>query len=225
MKNILLIGLLLILFASCKKAIPTSINYGYDYFPTQVGLYKIFDVVDVFHDVALDPQHDTSIYQIKEVIFENLIDNEGDTIQRIKRYYRESDTLDWVIKDIWTQKRTATTAEVVEENDRFIKMVFAIAYDRVWNGNALNNEVALDYYYENIYEPYTIPGFEFESTVQVEKENFTSFIDYRRQYDVYAKDIGRVKSVYKILEIDNFDTLDIQKGPEITYTLVNFGYQ
>lgn len=225
MKNILLIRLLLILFASCKKAIPTSINYGYEFFPTQVGLYKIFDVVDIFHDVALDPQHDTSIYQIKEVIFENLIDNEGDTIQRIKRYYRASDTLDWVIKDIWTQKRTATTGEVVEENDRFIKMVFAIAYDRVWNGNALNNEDALDYYYENIYEPYSISGFEFESTVQVEKENFTSFIDYRRQYDVYTKDIGRIKSVYKILEIDNFDTLDIQKGPEITYTLVNFGYQ
>lgn len=225
MKKILSIGFLLIIFVSCKKHNPTSINYGYEYFPVELGHYKVFDVVDIFHDVALDPQHDTSIYQIKEVLFENLIDNEGDTIQRIKRFWRESDTAEWVIKDIWTQKRTATTAEVVDENDRYIKMIFAIAYERSWNGNALNNESALEYYYEDIYEPYSLNAFEFDSTVIVEKENFTSFIDYRRQYDVYARNIGRIKSIYKILEIDNFDTLDIQKGPEVTYTLVDYGIE
>lgn len=220
----ILIGLLFVV-ASCKKEQDNTIIYGYEYFPTKQGHYLVYDVEDIFHDVALEPQHDTSHYQIKEVIFESLVDEEGDSIQKIKRYYRLNDTLDWEIQDVWTQKRTATTAEVVEENDRFIKMIFAIAYDRTWNCNALNNEDDLECYYENIYLPYSVNGTLYDSTVIVEKENFTSFIDYRRKYDVYARNIGKIKSVYKDLEIDNFDTLDIQKGAEITYTLIDYGVE
>lgn len=208
---------------ACKKQQDTEIIYGYEYFPIQQGHYRIYDVLDIFHDIALEPAHDTSWYQIKELIDEELVDNEGDTIQKIKRFWRQNDTSVWVLQDIWTQKRTASTAEVVEENNRYIKMVFAIAYNRTWDGNALNNENRLEYYYENIYEPYSLPNFTFDSTVTVEKENFLSFIDFRRQYDVYARNVGKIKSVYKNLSIDNFDTLDIQKGPEVYYNLVEFG--
>lgn len=210
-------------FIACKKQQDTEIIYGYEYFPIQQGHYIVYDVLDIFHDVALEPAHDTNRYQIKELIGEELVDNEGDTIQKIKRFWRQNDTSVWVLQDIWTQKRTASTAEVVEENDRMIKMVFAIAYNRTWDGNALNNENRLECYYENIYEPYSLAHLTFDSTVTVEKENFLSFIDFRRQYDVYARNVGKIKSVYKNLSIDNFDTLDIQKGPEIYYNLVEFG--
>ncbi len=84
-----------------------------------------------------------------------MVDGEGDTIQKLKRYIRADETEEWVIKHIWTQKRTASTSEVVDENDRQIKMVFAIAYNRTWDGNVLNNEPQLECYYENIYEPYS----------------------------------------------------------------------
>jgi len=130
-----------------------------------------------------------------------------------------------VIQDIWTQKRTASTAEVVGENDRFIKLVFAIAYNRNWNGNALNNETALECYYEDIYRPYDLNGTVYDSTVRVEKENFISFIDYRRDYEIYARNIGLIKSVYKNLQIDNQDTLVILKGPELYYSLVEVGVE
>lgn len=209
---------------ACHKEVnDSSIIYGYEYFPTEIGSYKTYDVVEIFHDVDLLPQHDTMRYQIKEVLTEELIDDEGDTIQKIKRYVRESDTSIWIIQDIWTQKRTSTTAEVVGENGRVIKLVFAIAYDRFWNGNALNSSVALNSYYEDIYLPYTLNEVVYDSTVRVEKEDFLSFIDYRREYEIYARNIGLIKSVYKNLKIDNQDTLDIQKGPELFYSLIDFG--
>ncbi len=225
MKCNLLIFLGCLILFSCKKDPPNSIIYGYEYFPTDSGHYVIYDVVDIFHDIVLEPAHDTNRYQIKEVIAESIVDNEGETVQKVRRYIRESDTMDWAIQDIWTMKRTATTGEVVEENDRFIKMVFAIAYNRSWDCNALNNEDGLDCYYESIYEPYKVGPISFDSTVIVEKQNFTSFIDFQRQYDVYARDIGKIKSVYKDLEIDNFDTTDIQKGAEIFYTLIDYGVE
>lgn len=211
---------------ACKKDPPNhAIIYGYEYFPTTIGAYKTYDVLEIFHDIALEPQHDTIRYQIKEVLAEFLIDNEGDTAQKIKRYFRESDTSAWILQDIWTQKRTASTAEVVNENGRGIKLVFAIAYDRFWNGNALNNDAEISCYYEDIYLPFTLNETLYDSTVRVEKENFISFIDYRRDYEIYARDIGMIKSVYKDLEIDNSDTLDIQKGPELFYTLIDFGIE
>jgi len=209
----------------CNKNEPKPIIYGYEYFPVSQGHYRVYNVVDIFHDEALGAVHDTNYYQFKEVIAESLVDEEEDTIQKIRRYQRENDTLSWEIQEIWTQKRTATTAEVVEENDRMIKMVFAIAYNRNWNGNALNNEDALNCYYENIYEPYDLPVFSFDSTVIVEKENFLSVIDYRRQYEVYARHIGSVKKVFKHLEINNSDTTDVIYGTEIFMELIEFGVE
>ncbi len=154
-----------------------------------------------------------------------MVDGEGDTIQKLKRYIRADETEEWVIKDIWTQKRKASTGEVVDENDRQIKMVFAIAYNRTWDGNALNNEPQLECYYENIYEPYSVFGIEYDSTVIVEKENFISFIDFKRNYDVYARNVGKIKSVYKDLSIDNSDTTEILKGAEIYYELIEYGME
>ena len=223
MKKIVGIIFILSVVFSCKKDKDTTIIYGYEYFPVEIGHFVVYDVVDIFHDLDLEPAHDTSRYQIKEVIAEVLIDNEGDTIQKIKRYIRANDTLNWTIQDIWTQKRTRSTAEVVEENDRYIKMIFAIAYNRTWNCNALNNEDIRECYYENIYEPYTVSGIVYDSTVIVEKRNFTSYIDFKREYDVYAKGVGKIKSVFKNLIIDEQDTTNIQKGPEIFYTLIQFG--
>jgi hypothetical protein len=214
---------LIVILWACNKNEPKSIIYGYEYFPTEAGHYRVYQVMDIFHDEALGNVHDTSIYQIKEVIGEMLIDEEGDTIQKLRRYFRENDTSVWNLQDVWTQKRTRTTAEVVEENKRRIKMVYAISYDQSWNGNALNNETAQNCYYDHIYESYNSDYLSFDSTVVVEQMNFSSFIDYQRQYEIYARNIGCIKVVNKQLEIDNADTTDIQYGTEIFYDLIEFG--
>ncbi len=224
MKKGIFICLVLTSLLACKKdPVDTNIIYGYEYFPVEVGHYAIYNVVDIFHDLEIEPAHDTNRFQIKELIAEVLVDGEGDTIQKLKRYVRPDESEDWVIQDVWTQKRTASTAEVVEENDRQIKMIFAIAYNRTWDGNALNNEPELECYYENIYQPHTVNSTVYDSTVIIEKENFISFIDFNRSYDVYARNVGKIKSVYKNLAIDNTDTTDIQKGVELYYNLIEFG--
>ena len=223
-------GVILILLAilfSCQKDenTPYSLYFGYEYFPVQVGNYAIYEVVDIFHDVAIEPAHDTSIYQIKEFIAESFLDNEGDTIHKLRRYRRENESQPWVIQDIWTLKITDETAEVVEENDRYLKLVFPISSTQKWNSNALNNEPMLIANYENLHQPYSINSMSFDSTVTVEKENFISLIDYRRNYEIYAVGVGRIKSVFKDLKIADSDTLSVTKGPELHYTLLEFGHE
>lgn len=223
--NSLLLLLSCVFLFACKKQPEKSIIYGYSYFPTNLNNYVVYEVVDIFHDNALKPAHDTVRYQVKEVIGEELIDGEGEVAQKLRRYIRANDTLSWTLKDVWTLKRTATTGEIVNENNRIIEMVFAIAYNRTWNSNALNNQKSLKCYYEDIYLPFTLPTIEFDSTVRVEKENFSSYIDFKRSYTVYAPRVGRIYSVAKDLQIDKGDTLDIIKGSELFYTAIDFGIE
>ena len=219
-----IVGILFVSFVlfSCKKD-NSEILYGYQCFPYDEGHYVIYDVVDIFHDVALVPAHDTSRYQIKEVIGELEVDGEGDTLRKLYRYYRLNDTLAWAMQDVWTVKKSTRTVEKLEENKRRISLAFSISYDQQWNYNALNEDAPLEAYYDDIYLPLTLGNLSYDSTVVVEIENSLTFIEYKRQYDIYATNVGLIYSVRKDLEITNTDTTDIQKGSEIFYTAIQFG--
>lgn len=224
MKKLVSILSVFVLISSCKKD-DTSILYGYDVYPMEEGHYVIYDVVDIFHDVALIPAHDTNFYQIKEVVGEEELDGENQPYRKLYRYYRASDTLDWTMQDVWTVKRTGQSLETLEENKRRISLAFSISYDQYWNYNALNEDDELTARYDNIYEPLSIGSDSYDSTVRVEIENLITFIEYKRQYDIYAMNVGRIIRVKKDLEILNSDTTDIKKGSELFYTAIDFGIE
>ncbi len=214
---ILLTGLVL----SCKKD-KTTVDLGYDYFPTKTGLTRVYQVTDIFHDIELSPAHDTNYYQIKEVIGEVYTDETGDEAYELLRYFRISESDPWQVKDVWTMKRTATTAEQVEENNRIIKMGFGINSNTTWDANALNNSDENQCRYSVLYKPFSLNTLTFDSTCTVLHQDFISFVDYQNQYHIYAKHIGCIYSVHKDLVIDNFDTLDISKGTELFYELLEY---
>ncbi|MBK6527191.1 MAG: hypothetical protein IPG07_17575 [Crocinitomicaceae bacterium] len=224
MKKLVSIVSVFVLISSCKKD-DTPIIYGYDVYPMEEGHYVIYDVVDIFHDVALIPAHDTNYYQIKEVVGEEELDGENQPYRKLYRYYRASDTLNWIMQDVWTVKRTGQSLETLEENKRRISLAFSISYDQYWNYNALNEDEELTARYDNIYEPFSIGSDSYDSTVRVEIENLITFIEYKRQYDIYAMNVGRIIRVQKDLEILNSDTTDIKKGTELFYTAIDFGIE
>lgn len=224
MRFILSVTLAGLLFGACKKD-NDPIFYGYEAYPLEEGTYVIYDVVDIFHDVLLSPAHDTAKYQIKEIIGETEVDGEGEEYQKLYRYYRLTSSDVWTIKDVWTVKRTPRTLETLEENKRRISLAFSISYDQVWDYNALNEDEELTARYDEIYESMVVNGQSFDSTLIVDIEDVTTFIDYRRQYDVYAVGVGRIMRVKKDLEILNSDTSNIQKGTELFYTVSSFGVE
>lgn len=65
-----------------QKANYSTIIYGCQYCPKKVGTYKTCDVVEIFHDVDILPQFVTMRCQIKEVLAEELIGDEDDTIKK-----------------------------------------------------------------------------------------------------------------------------------------------
>jgi hypothetical protein len=209
----------------CKKKQAEIPNMHLNYFGLIPGRYVIYDVKEIYHDVDLNPQHDTIKYQLKTVIGDVFLDDQGRSAREFKRYKRNNFTDSWVISDVWTALINNYKAELVEENQRIIKMVFAPTKEKNWNPNAFNSFDSTNYYYSNIHLPFSVNNLSFDSTVTVKQDYFFSLIDYRNQHETYAANVGLVSKTYKNLYISNFDTLNVQKGTEIHYQCIQFGFE
>lgn len=206
---------------SCKKQDPAP-SFHYEYFGMEEGRYVIYDVLDIVHDADLN-QHDTTYYQIKTQWGQPYVDNIGRDAREFNRYRRSTPSDPWVHTDLWTGIITDRKAELIEENQRVIKLVFAPTSKKIWNANAYNIYDELESYYEDIHKDKTIGGTFFDSTIVVEQADEANFIDTVRIYQVYAKGIGMVESFYKK---NNYQgTPEVDKGKEIRYIYNSSGVE
>ncbi len=198
-KHIFSFLLLTLLITSCKKKQEEEIlvDLGQDYFPVKVGNYIVYDVDSVAYSLLL---HDTIIskYRIKEEIDTLFEDNSGRQTIRLVRYKKNFsatipyDQMSWKVQDVWMANKTNTTAEVVEENVRFIKLIFPVANAKTWNGNAQNTQPEWKYKYENTDAPLTINKLNFDKTVKVTQRFSSSLIHYQSYVEKYARGVGMI---------------------------------
>lgn len=177
---------------SCKNDTVVPADAGYNYFPVNVGHYCVYDVDSVVYD---DFEHDTDYYhyQIKEVLESVYSDNEGREAIRVERYKRSNDTLPWVISRVWTFCRTQTTAEKIEENERFIRLTFPVRKDKQWNGNAFNTIGEWKYKYTSVDDPFMLNNLSFDSTLLVVQKNESNLLNHRYYEERYAKKVGMIE--------------------------------
>ncbi|MDH4473987.1 MAG: hypothetical protein QE487_15375 [Fluviicola sp.] len=205
----------------CKKNEPVDLHY--DYFPMDEGRFITYSVREINIDYALG-LNDTLNYYVKTKIGDTITDNEGRVARRYERYFRDSLTQPWALQDSWTCIIASGRAELVEENQRTIKMVFTPDKYKEWNCNAYNSFDALDCYYRDLHEPASINGFSFASTMTVEQEDFHPILYfYRRKYEQYAKGVGMYYKHYKDFRLFGNDTLDVKKGKELIMRLIDYG--
>lgn len=221
---IALIVFTLVFIASCKKQ-NNAPDFHYNYFDLTNGRYIEYDVMEIHHDVSASVQHDTSYFQLRTVIGDTVIDNEGRIARKFLRYTRPNASGSWVLNDVWTAIIDQNRAEIIEENQRVIKLVFAPTISKEWNPNAFNMNPEMTSYYADIHNSKTVGNLFFDSSLVVEQDDFFSLIDRKRKFEVYAKGIGMVRKYYKDLMIANFDTLNVQSGNETFYTCIGYGFQ
>lgn len=208
-KQIHILSLILISivgFYSCKKDKDTPPDMGYDYFPNTQGKYVIYDVDSIYYNsdsinsnTHLAPATEYK-FQIKEKVQSIFMDNQNRPTMRLERYVKyHNDTIpyaqmDWTIRNVWAENRTATTAEKVEENIRYIKLAFPVTATQNWNGNAQNTLDALTYYYAYFDQQGTIGASNFDSTLQVTQFDDGGIVLTQRQLYIekYARNVGMV---------------------------------
>lgn len=220
LKLLFYFSLVLIFLPSCKKNEET-VDLHYDYFPLEEGTFVEYQVTHMRYNIN---KPDTLVYKLKTVIGDTLIDNEGRIARRFYRYIYDTVSESYVIKDLWTAIISESRAELVEENQRVIKLVFAPTADKEWNINAFNIFDEYLAYYEEIHDPKTINGFDFESTTKVIQEYVEpNLIQYKNKYEVYAKGVGLVEKNYIDIEFQNFDMSKPTGGDQIFYKVINYG--
>lgn len=191
MRKLYSIGLLLIVstFLSCKKEQDlSSIDLGYRYFPNSTGSFVVYRVDSTWYGIT----EESYSYQIKEEIADEFVDGSGQPAKVLNRYYRPNNGAAWTLVDVWTQKVTTTTAEKVEENQRFVKLEFPVKEGETWNGNAFNALGPQTYKYVNVAKFADVGILQFDNTVTVEQRRNVNLVDEEVFYEIYADGIGMV---------------------------------
>lgn len=223
--NFVVFSSVLLFLLACEKDTTEEISFDYEYYDLTPGRFCIYNVVDIEHDENQAVQHDTTYYQLKTVIGDTFIDNSGRITRKFLRYTRDSIQDNWLLKDVWTTLIENNKAELVEENQRIVKLVFKPTYEKVWNINMFNVSSKINAKYAAIDQPFTIGNQVFDKTLKVDIQNFFSLVDDRVKYDVYAKNVGLIYKYFKDNTIANFDKNTIKKGKELYYTLVSYGIE
>lgn len=211
---------------SCNKD-QTSFSlssYHFSYYPIQKDSYCIYDVVEIIHDQNALNEHDTLFYQLKTLIGDTLVDDEGRIANKFFRYKRNTIFDPWILTDVWTTILDENRAEIVEENIRRVALRFPVSVTTIWDPNQFNFLTPSEAFYTQIHEPRTMNGIQMDSTVKVVAKNDLSLISYQNQFEIYAKGIGLVQKFYKDVKITNFDTLNVQSGIELYYNLISYGH-
>ncbi len=196
----------------------------YDYFPLNEGRYVVYSVHEVFVDTQINLK-DTFDYYIKTVIGDTITDNSGRIARVFERYYSANSNGPWTIHDTWTAIIDKGRAELVEENNRTVKLVFAPSEDDEWNMNVFNTLDPMECYYSSIHESYVLGNNTFSSAVTVEQEDFSSYIDSRRKYEVYARGVGMVHKYFRDFVIINGNPQNVKKGHLLEMRLVSHGIE
>ncbi len=203
--------LMLVMGLKCKPPVDDpTIDFKYDYFPLKVGHTYIYDVDSVTYD-DFTGRVDTVNYQLRMFFESTFLDSENRIAYRIEVNKRNTDQSNWEAHAVWFANRTASTAERVEDNLRFINMTFPPKLDKTWNGNGyldieggrcLADYDDWEFTYIELDQPKTVNNILYDSTLTVEQINDTTenLLEMQFSFETYAKNIGLIEKEFWSLE-------------------------
>ena len=216
----ILCSFLLAASACHKKKTEALPDLGYSYFPVNIGYWVVYEVDSTGWNNGVKTHVQ---YQLKEIIESQFTDNTGKPAQRIERYKRylndsiPYDSLAWNMAEVWTGNLTPKTAERVEDNQRFLKLIFPPKEGDSWNGYIFTAFSPWTFRYAKT-DVAATHTFTFDSTLTVTQTGLNDPVVYS-QYceEQYARHVGLIYKSFTDLEI-NPDTT----GSSYTQILIDY---
>lgn len=216
-RNLLLLTGVVFVAHSCNKqeTEPLDLNFGYEYYPLEIGQTREYAVDSIIFDPALaGTQIDTNSWFIKETVVDTFSGQDGLTWFRVERVQRRSDTQPWQIGKVYAAARSKQQAYRTEDNLRFIKMTFPLELNETWAGNAFFStgttveiageqvEMFKDWSYRilSLTDPLQVGDVLFENVCSVQLADSENIIEYRQGHEYYAKNIGLIYRELQILD-------------------------
>jgi hypothetical protein len=207
-------------------------DYKQSYFPADSGHYVIYDVDSITYRFT-DPLYfrDSVKYQLKIEIGDTLLDNEGRLNKKVLLHRRANPSDSWQINRVWYLYPSSTNIQVIEDDIRFVKLVFPPGNNVAWDGNVYAPKTGpydflrdWDYHYTEVDAPYTINGFQFDSSLTVSAVDEENVIEKTLMKEVYAKNVGLVYKEWDYLQKQKvnvtWDSL-AESGFRVRYRLID----
>jgi hypothetical protein len=209
LKFLLLVAFISTTLSSCKdrKDETFIIDYNYDYYPLDSGRYVIYDVDSIRYNYV-DPfqNNDTIRYQWMQVVGDTFLDNDGRVSYRIEFYKRYSTSANWFFDRVWYATPTITNLQRVEDDIRFIKLVFPPKEGLSWDGNLYTPKTGLFTYlrnwiyrYRTVDKPYSSNGVNIDKSLTVEHVDEENVIDKMKSVEMYGKGVGMIYKEWTLL--------------------------
>lgn len=216
----------LVLFACKKNDDPTQEELGYSYYPINEGDYRIYDVIDTSFEGVGNTV--ISQYQIKEEVREPLTVND-ETRYQLYLYYKYPGDTDWKSypDSVWTVFRSGARIIKVENNIRYVKLVFPFEVDKKWDGNISDPNSDPQQYYtmKEVRRPFSYDTYSYSKTVSVVEFDNSSALDNNYSVEVFAEDQGLVYKDKRIYKYDQSNLINkvIEYGDHYVQKLTAHG--
>lgn len=211
MKQFALILLTALVLLSCKEEPADLVDpqvYGHEYFPLEVGKYRIYEVDSLQFDLGAGdrPVVDSSHFFMRLETVEEYIDQTGQTNYRVERSRANELGDPWEIMDVIVESRTVNQAFYVEDNLRFIPLVFPLRENLEWDGLAyFPDDIVIfvkgetleifDNWQHRVVSTGTqeqIGGMSYSDVATIEQVADTNIVELRYSIEKYASSIGLV---------------------------------
>jgi hypothetical protein len=235
MYKFVLILMCLLSFSCRKKKTASSepINLGKEYYPETIGKFVVYDIDSTWYN-ELTFQPTIVKYRIKEKFTQVFTDNENKQAIRLERYIKKFnpnkpyDSIPYTIRDVWQVNVSDKNVEAVEENIRYVKLIFPVEANKTWKGNVKNTLAEREYSYSYIDKVETINGKALEKVLQVKQIDTKTLISYQYEVEKYAKGVGlvyrEIKEIYSNNVVAGVPIENrIEKGFLFTQKLVSYG--
>ena len=208
--------LLSILFFSCGEDNPIVSNedpFGFAYYPVELGNYWVYQVDSTIYDDGGATILNSSTF-IKEEIVDFYLNESDDTIYVLNRSQASSLNGTFITRDAWSIEMNEFRVTKTEENLRFIKLVFPITVDRVWQGNQFDELIKVDVVGEKlqVYKDWgdyriindslslNVNGTQYDNVVEVLQGDASNDIERRFAKEYFGKGVGLIKKEMIILD-------------------------
>lgn len=188
----MLVAVMTISCNESRRADPSTL--GYDFYPLNVGQYRIYDVEEIKYLVS---GFDTTVFQLRETIFDS-IPSIDQTIYLLRRDIRIDDTQPWKSDSVWSVTSTSNYLSITENNIPFIKLTFPVKESKEWDSNSLNSKDPSTSYYQSMSNSIvdTIAAENHIRVILEDIEENVTGVDLRSE--VYARGIGLVEKDYLV---------------------------
>lgn len=205
-RALLLLVVLSAFVAGCESKYkdPDPQAMGYDYYPLEIGQYRVYNVTDIRFSSNIG---DTTRFQLRERVDTSFHDQTGQLVYKVIRSIRPNYRAEWLDDSVIIVNKTERMVLISKDNTKYVKMVFPVSGNKKWEMDAYNSKVVVDsvaklyvikqqYIYENIDQPFAVNGVEFSNTVTVKPvvPDIVGRLDDRRE--IYSRNIGLVYRIY-----------------------------